>query len=237
MKLARSQRRALCVLAGFAAIQAAPAWATDDKSTVTSVMELVGVSSDEGVGKIDYSERPKLVLPPSRGDLPPPREGASRPGDWPSEIATERRRNTDRYARVPNAPPEEKKKGLLERIRGPRPAAAPGTDDEPGLLQRALSAGRGSNEPVMDEPGRRMLTEPPQGYRRPTQDLNKYRSAGGAKSWWNPMSWVGGGGGSDNDPVAQTAGTSTGGIAPPVSQGGGGLSSLVPSFLRGSDKN
>ncbi len=234
MKLARSQRRALCVLAGFAAIQAAPAQATDDKSTITSVMELVGVSSDDGVGKIDYSERPKLVLPPSRGDLPPPREEVNRPGDWPVDASAPRRRNVDRYARVPNAP-EEKKKSLLERVRGPRPTAAPGTDDEPGLLQRVLSARARNAAAEPDAPARRMLVEPPDEYRRPTQDLSKYRDGDGKKSsWWNPLSW--GGGGSDNDPVAQTAGTATGPVARPAS-GGGGLSSLMPSFLRGSDKN
>ncbi|MEF3367534.1 hypothetical protein V3H18_13420 [Methylocystis sp. 9N] len=235
MKLAQSQRRALCAFAGLAAIQAAPALAADDKSTMTSVMELVGVSSDEGVGKIDYSERPKLVLPPSQGVLPAPRERSERPGGWPNELVSERRRNADRYARVPNAPTEEKK-SLLERVRGPRPAAAPGTDDEPGLLQRMLSARKGTNESAVEEPNRRLLTEPPPGYRRPTQDLSKIReSNASSKSWWNPMSWVGGAG-SDSDPVAQTA-TPNSPVAKPEGQGGG-LSSLLPRFiLKDSDKD
>jgi len=235
MKLAQSQRRALCAFAGLAAIQTGPALATDDKSTVTSVMELVGVSTDEGVGKIDYSERPKLVLPPSQNALPAPRERAERPGGWPNELTSERRRNADRYARVPNAPPEEKKPGLLERIRGPRPTAAPGTDDEPGLFQRMMSARNASNESAMEEPNRRLLTEPPTGYRRPTQDLSKIRDSNASgKSWWNPLSWVGGNSG-DNDPVAQTA-TSNAAMTPPQGQGGG-FSSFMPSFLKGSDRN
>jgi hypothetical protein len=233
MTFAQSQRRALCAFAGIAAMGAVPALATDDKSTVTSVMELVGVSSDEGVGKIDYSERPKLVLPPNHSQLPPPREAANRPGDWPVDASAPRRRNADRYARVPNAPPEEKK-GLLERIRGPRPTAAPGTDDEPGLLQRALTARSRSDEPATEEPSRRLLTEPPPGYRRPTQDLSKIREAGSGKSWWNPLSWAGGSG-NDNDPVAQT-GVPSGPVARPEGQGSG-LSSLLPSFLKGSDRN
>lgn len=233
MKLARSRRHALGALAGLAAAYAAPALAYDDKSTVSSVMELVGVSSDPTAKSIDYSERPKLVLPPRIGDLPPPKETADRPGGWPSGEPGERRRNSDRYARVPNAPPPEKNPGLLERIRGPKPDYAPGTDDEPGFLQRALNAGARTSGPVLDEPSRRLLTEPPSGYRRPTQDLSKVRDTDAKKtSWWNPLRYVGGEG-SDNDPVAQPGARMPAGQA--QSGGGGLLSSMMPSFLKGSD--
>lgn len=233
MKLAQLQLSAFCALAGLAAIQAAPALAGDDKSTWTALMEMVGASSDEGASKIDYSERPRLVLPPSAGGLPSPRERAERSGDWPTELSSERRRNADRYARVPNAPPEEKKKGLLERIRGPRSTAAPGAEDEPGFLQRMLSARTRNAAAEPEGPPRRMLVEPPEGYRQPTKDLSSYGEKSG-KSWWNPLSW--GGGGSDNDPVAQTGNpneTSSSGRRTSAS----GLSSLMPSFLRGSDTN
>lgn len=236
MKVARSKHGALCALIGLAAAHAAPALAYDDKSTISSVMELVGVSSDPDSKSIDYSERPKLVLPPNRDGLPEPAVRSERPAGWPAEASSERSRNANRYARVPNAPPDEPRKGLLERVRGPRDkASAPGTEDEPGFLQRALMAGRGSNEPVMDEPARRMLVEPPPGYRRPTQDLSKVRDSDAKKSsWWNPLSW--GGAGSDNDPVAQM------GAPTPAQQtrrngDGGGFSSMLPSFLRGSDSN
>lgn len=232
MKVAQSNRGALCALVGVAAFYAAPALAVDDKSTITSVMELVGVSSDEDVSKIDYSERPKLVMPPNRDALPAPAARSERPGGWPLEASVERSRNVNRYARVPNAPPDDPRKGFLERVRGPRDkASAPGTEDEPGFLQRALMAGRGSNEPVMGEPPRRMLAEPPPGYRRPTQDLSRFSDSEGKKaSWWNPLSWSGKGE-SDNDPVAQI------GAPTPAQQarGGGGFTSMLPSFLRGSD--
>lgn len=233
MKLARSRRRALLALAGLAAATyGAPAQAADDKSTISAVMELVGVSSDPNASKIDYNERPKLVLPPRVGDLPAPQE-TNRPDGWPTDVAAARRRNTDRYAKIPNAPPEEKKPGLLERIRGPKPDYAPGTDDEPGFLQRALSARSRSSGPMTEEPTRRMLTEPPTGYRRPTMDLARVRDSDGGKSssWWNPLSYLGGEG-NESDPVAQTAGTAPA-QKPPASSGG--LSGMMPSFLRGSD--
>ncbi len=173
MKLAQSQRRAFCALAGLAAIQAAPALAGDDKSTWTAVMEMVGASSDEGASKIDYSERPKLVLPPSVAELPPPRERAERTGDWPAELSAERRRNVNRFARVPNAPSE-----------APRP----------GMFARVMSFTSGAQQapaPAIEEPSRIMLTEPPPGFRRPTKDLNKISETEAAKksSWWNPFSW------------------------------------------------
>ncbi len=172
MKIAQSQLCVLTALASVVGLYVAPALAGDDKSTVTTVMELVGVSSDSDVAKIDYSERPKLVLPPNRGALPEPQAQANRPGGWPAEMATERRRNGDRYARIGNAPQEKR----------------------PGLLERALASGQGSSAPVVDEPSRAMLTEPPAGYRRPTQDLSKIQDPDAKKgSWWNPMSWGGGG--------------------------------------------
>lgn len=186
MKLAQSQLGAFCALAGLAAIQSAPALAGDDKSTWTAMMEMVGASSDEGAGKIDYSERPKLVLPPSMGELPAPRERAERGGDWPAELSAERRRNVNRYARVPNAPAET-----------PRP----------GVFARVMSYASGAQEPAaapaIQEPNRIMLTEPPPGYRRPTQDLNKLAETESAKksSWWNPLTWGRGG-----DKTASAAG-------------------------------
>lgn len=208
MKLAQSRRRALVALAGLASACAAPALALDDKSTVSSVMEIVGVSTDETASKIDYSERPKLVLPPNRDALPEPQTRGDRPGAWPSGGEAVRRRNTERFAHAPNAQPEAKQ----------------------GLLERALSIGSNSSAPVVDEPNRSLLIEPPPGYRRPTQDLSKIRdtdSKGG--SWWNPLTYIGGGG-SDNNPGTSPA-------AKPKNSGGGALSSLMPSFLRGSDKD
>jgi len=235
MKLAQSQRCALYALAGLAAVQAAPALAGDDKSTWSAMMEMVGASSDEGVGKIDYSERPKLVLPPRAGDLPPPRERGARSGEWPTELSAERRRNVNRYARVPNAPPEAPRRGLFARV---------------------LSFGSGGPPPApaIEEPSRIMLTEPPPGYRRPTQDLNNLRESGVAKksSWWTPLTWGRGGahnsaanapGANPAAPDMRGGGTHATGAysaAAPDTRGGDMLSNfsaVMPQFLRGGSDN
>lgn len=228
--LARSHRRVILVSAVL--FYNGLAFAADDKSTPGAVMELFGYSSDPSAASIDYHERPVLVLPPKTGELPAPKEKASESSEWPRDPGGARRRNSDRYARVPNAPPPEKKPGLLERIRGPRPEAAPGTDDEPGLLQRIITKRQTATLP-MEEPSRRMLTDPPAGYRKPTMDLNSVNEAGAKKSsWLNPLGILGKD--DDNDPVAQTGSQSS--IESQAEGNGGFLSRITPSFMK-QDKN
>jgi hypothetical protein len=189
MKLVRSGRFALLALAGLAAAANGPANAADDKSTISAVGELFGYSSDPTAASIDYRERPKLVLPPRVGELPPPRE-AARPEGWPSDTSTNRKRGSDRYARVPNAAPapEERKPGIIERLTGS------------GSVTEASA-------PAAAEPSRRMLTEPPPGYRRPTMDLAKVPETEAKKgSWWNPWSFLGGAERADAQNVMTPAG-------------------------------
>ena len=56
-----------------------PSWAADDKSTVKAVTDMVGITSDQPQEKIDYSERPKLVMPPKMDVLPAPRDRTADP--------------------------------------------------------------------------------------------------------------------------------------------------------------
>lgn len=75
MLVSRSLRRAGPALVMAASVLfSAPARAYDDKPAWTSVMELVGVGTSERIAAIDYRERSKLVVPPSRAALPEPRE-------------------------------------------------------------------------------------------------------------------------------------------------------------------
>lgn len=233
MSSASRHAQVVALAGGVAALAfVSSAFAGDDKSTMTAVMELVGVSSDQDVSKIDYSDRPKLVLPSSINSLPAPRATANRPSNWPADMSSENKRNSDRYMRIGNAPVEKK----------------------PGILESALSFGQGKETPVVDEPNRSLLTEPPTGYRRPTQDLSKLRDSDAKKgSWWNPLTHLSGGGAADNDteanpaapdsrgvPRRQVSSAATGSASSGggSSSGGGLLSALqLPRILRGSDSD
>jgi hypothetical protein len=212
MTFAWTRSRALFALAGFAAALAAPAQAADDKSTISAVGELFGYSTDPSAASIDYRERPKLVLPPRAGALPAPKEGATRPENWPTDAAAIHRRNSDRYARIPGAPPpeEEKKVGVFDRIMG----KGGETPDHGVSLQ---------------EPARRMLTEPPAAYRKPTMDLSKLPDKEKDKkgSWWNPATYFGGTGAEATAPAIDQTGQK-----PAAQQASGGSSSWLPQMPR-----
>ena len=151
--------------------------AADDKSTIGAVGDLLGFSKDEAVDKIDYSERPKLVLPKNTSDLPTPSERKNRPADWPTD-APGHGRNADRFSRVPGAPDEKPKPSLIEKIRGPRTKPASGSYDDTSIFVKTISRLRTPKEAEPDEPTRRMLSDPPDGYRRPTQPLSTVRDSG-----------------------------------------------------------
>jgi hypothetical protein len=89
-------------LAGACLAAAAPARAYDDTTTMSSVLEAVGVNMGEKGSNIDYRERPKIVLPPNRQSLPEPREASSaRPNGWPSDPGVSRDHST--LVRAPRA--------------------------------------------------------------------------------------------------------------------------------------
>jgi hypothetical protein len=226
--------RGAVALACFAGtvLLTAPAWAQDDKPIYSAVMEAVGLNTDPTVKSIDYGERNRLVLPPNSGSLPEPAARPERRADWPRDGAGAVKRGDNRFARIPNAPPEPKKPGLLERIRGPRENTGAGADDEPGLLQRVLTAKARAAAAEPDVPARRLLTEPPDGYRQPTKPLSDVRDADAKVGILGRLTNLGGGG-SDSDPVAQPG---SGPIARPENADGGGplssLRAMMPSFMR-----
>jgi hypothetical protein len=219
-------------------------WAADDTPTVKAVTDMLGVTSDKHQEKIDYSERPKLVMPKKMDLLPAPQDrAADRPSDWPVDANVGVRR-TDRFARDPNGPGEKPKPALMERLRGKRENTGAGSDDEPGLLHRIIVTRQKAAEEDTDEPARRYLAEPPNGLRHPTQELSKVKDTSKKTGFLGSI--FGSGGGSDNDPVAQTAGTS-GEIEKPKTVESpdeqksksftSKLKSYLPGFMKGSETN
>jgi len=177
-------------LALTALIFAGQSWAADDKSTVKAVTDMFGLTSDQQQDKIDYSERPKLVMPPRMDMLPAPRnKEAERPAEWPVDAAIGVRR-TDRFARNPNAPPEKPKPSILEKINGPHRAPDPAraNDTEGGIIGAFVNLRENRKRTGVDEedvPARRVLAEPPEGLRTPTQDLSKVADTDKKPSVWN----------------------------------------------------
>lgn len=153
MKLVRDLRSPILTAmiaasAALGALGAAPARASDDSSVGGALLGLFGVDSNSGGEKIDYRERPKIVVPPNRTALPEPRSSADRPASWPVDQEGAHRHG----ARAANS---------------------------------ASNSGGGANG---DEPPRKVLTEPPEGFRRSTKDMSNWKDPTAKPSWWsNPI--------------------------------------------------
>ncbi|PZU94596.1 MAG: hypothetical protein DI527_03210 [Chelatococcus sp.] len=134
---------------------------------------------------IEYRQRPPLVVPPN-STLPRPQDPASaRTAAWPNDPDVARRREEKAATRVPTFNPnwrnnpmlsqEELRKGRIARgEEAPQVAADHNNYNnqiQPIVVGRQLAARH--NQADVDalqygaEPQRRLLTEPPTGYRRP----------------------------------------------------------------------
>jgi len=153
MNLVRNLRRPtltaiIAASAALGALGAAPARASDDSSVGGALLGLFGVDSNSSGEKIDYRERPKIVIPPNRQALPEPRAGADRPASWPV--------------------------------------------DQEGAHRHGARAANSSSGANADEPARKVLTEPPEGFRRPTKDMSTWKDPSVKPSWWsNPIDSIG----------------------------------------------
>ena len=153
MKLVRNLRRPtltaiIAASAALGALGAAPARASDDAPSGAPCSDCSAWISNSSGEKIDYRERPKIVVPPNRQALPEPRAGADRPASWPVDQEGAHRHGA-----------------------------------------RAASSSSGANA---DEPARKVLTEPPEGFRRPTKDMSTWKDPSVKPSWWsNPIDSIG----------------------------------------------
>ncbi|MFC0217845.1 hypothetical protein FHS82_000258 [Pseudochelatococcus lubricantis] len=138
---------------------------------------------------IDYQERAPLVLPPSAGNnLPPPRAAGGGHPNWPTDPDVAARRRAIEAANKPvpvNRDNEEARPLRPDELRAGRRVGgggvpAPTADDCHGdacsarpLDPRQLrgTASQKEKEPAVaygKEPARATLTEPPKGYRMPS---------------------------------------------------------------------
>ncbi|CAH1655086.1 conserved exported hypothetical protein [Hyphomicrobiales bacterium] len=170
------------LLAGGLMLAAQPAFAQEGM-LFKNLLE--GTFGSRSAGDdIDYRARPPLVVPPNT-TLPPPQDPAStRNAAWPNDPDVQRRKEeatrpifaqTERARNNPLLSQDE-----LRRGRTSRPEQVPVIAEEhsnynnqiqPIRIGRELAARRnqqtGDSVVYGEEPPRRMLTEPPTGYRAP----------------------------------------------------------------------
>lgn len=179
--------RAIIVTAFYGAGATTAALAYDDKSTFSSILELVGVKSDVDIHKIDYHERSKIVVPPNRQGLPEPGAGerasglidreALRGGLGPSQAyaSSAAGKKPDDGEDTPCS--GEKRKDCWTVIPGQR------------WIAPASSGGGGPSRPATDS-ARKYLTEPPVDYVKPTKEVSATTDGQEKASWMNPFAFI-----------------------------------------------
>ncbi len=178
-----ANRASRVLLAGGLLIAAQPAFAQEGL-LFKNIME--GVIGKRGGEDIEYRERPPLVVPPGSA-LPRPQEPASaRTAAWPNDPDVARRREAAEARILPFTESEKTRNNAwlnqTELRRGPaaratgRPVVVEELSNsnnqiEPIRRAKEEAARRGQEDLAQlnygSEPPRRLLTEPPVGYRRP----------------------------------------------------------------------
>jgi hypothetical protein len=186
-KAANSRMMACAGLAiAAAALVAPPARALDDTSTLTSVMSLFGVGSDEQKEKIVYRDRSKLVLPPSGRGLPDPQSHVgARPESWPVDQEVARRRGGETPApeavgRNDNpSDPSQPTRGLSCLLGDSEGRCGAGSD--------AQAKTRGAGEAT----ARAYLVDPPAAFRQRVAGGKGVPDSEKSSDWWNPGALIG----------------------------------------------
>jgi hypothetical protein len=186
------------VLVGLVS-HAAPARAEEGNQTLRQIFGVItGDDGKKDTDGIDYRERPPLVLPPKL-DLPAPQASAGEQNAaWPNDPDSGRVRKTKAESRAPNRHVNEAtanphiSQRELERGRVATTESASGplqnpcdnsTSPEclytPWSILNKVSGDAEAKETLQPgvEPPREYLTQPPVGYRRPTQVVKATREA------------------------------------------------------------
>lgn len=158
----------------------------------TGLGDTLGLTNTDKVDNpIRYGERPKLVLPPNP-DLPPPSSAAAMTADWPHDPDVEKiKRDKEAIQHRHQRSPSLDKASGYGRPLSPdllrSDHAAPGTlgaadhcqSDprdchwiRPDILEKLGLKKEESTIVAGHEPDRDWLTDPPKGYRLPTQNTN-----------------------------------------------------------------
>lgn len=164
------------------------ALAADD--VFTQIFSAIGLTTPERE-PIEYRERAPLVVPPKSGLREPVAPNAQRNAAWPNDpdVVSRRQAAADRNAPVPSGKWTENPEMRPGQLRaGPRTATnrlgvpdySPNENDASVLMirptrdMRAADAERIARDNLSnlrpgEEPERKSLSEPPRGYRKPTE--------------------------------------------------------------------
>lgn len=180
--------------------QPGPARAEEGNQTLRQIFGLVtGDTGQKDTDGIDYRERPPLVLPPKM-ELPPPQAAVEKPNSaWPNDPDLGRLKKLKAEAKVParqvneaTANPHisqaELEKGRIaaEDPKSPQQnpcdySNAPECLYTPWAILKKVGNNAGKEDKDIltpgEEPPREYLTEPPPGFRKPTQVVKATREA------------------------------------------------------------
>jgi hypothetical protein len=160
-----------------------------DDTFLGKFMEKLGLRAPpDRTADINYSERPPLVVPPTR-DLPPPAAGLPVAPDWPNDSAMKTHKHV-RSKSPPPAPAAPTVTGTIAPADGSAPPGQTGQNGQPAPAGQTTTTARVPNPPAQPtswwnpktwfnreeyatfvaEPTREDLTDPPAGYRTPSPD-------------------------------------------------------------------
>ena len=170
---------------------------------------------------------------------PPTKPGLAHPAGWPA--APVDGAPADRRDAAASPLPHARGKSEESQNSASPAAEAPAEAEEQNFFQRMIRARTRALEPEPNDPKRRDLAEPPDGYRHSTQDPSEARNEeanksagilGAIGSLWNgggPTGKTNDSGGATSAPKPAPDASETGGLL-------GKISGMLPGFLRGSDK-
>jgi hypothetical protein len=187
-------RGILAAAAALMLLVSAPTASLAQDGLMGSVMGLLGLGDDEKP-EIDYRERAPLVVPPTMTLRQPEQSVAEKTPNWPQDPDVQRRKQIEAQKKLPGGMTQEAKRwqngdrsALGEMQAGRGRAKATGIPDEqntfddsknkradwlnPATLaaeSRATELAATGGKPGV-EPDRRYLTDPPSGYRKPSQN-------------------------------------------------------------------
>jgi hypothetical protein len=188
-------RMAAALVALGAILAAAPARAGDDgqASLITGLANTFGIVKQDDP-HIDFRERSKIVVPPKR-DLPPPSASVQDPS-WPVNVETSRAKQRKHMEDAEPSARQHAVRGgspLIPRgadvkvttsgfdnsgpdcrVVDPKTGACPEKASGPGMNWNPLTWVGLQKKPAMTlgpEPERDNLTDPPRGYRAPSQGV------------------------------------------------------------------